>query len=81
MLPGGISGIAGIEFLARGALVNTTNAERKEALAVGPDEPGFQFLLLNLKRRREGGGIFRDGNVSADSEPKSEELNRRSDNL
>jgi hypothetical protein len=81
MLPSGVSWIGGIELFARGALVNTTNAERKEPLAVGPDEPTSQVLLLNLKRRREGGGIFRDGNVSADSEPKSEQPNRRSDNL
>ena len=47
MLPGGVTGVGGIELLARRALVDATNAQRKEPLSVRPDQPGALAFLLN----------------------------------
>src|SRR6188474_906531 len=51
MLPGRVAGIGGIELLSRCALVDATNAERKEPLSVRPDEPGRLALTPNRKGR------------------------------
>src|SRR5688500_13468254 len=53
MLPCHVPRVRGIELLARSALADATDAEGKEPLAVGPDEPRSVVLLLNRKRRVE----------------------------
>ena len=60
MLPGRIRGVGSIELRTRSPLVNTTDAQRKEPLSVGPDEPHSLALLLNRKARVVGeafGGV------------------------
>ena len=74
MLPGCVRGIDRIELLARSALVDTTDAEGKETLSVGPDEPGSLVWLLDRKRR--GGWAFGWGGGSADGKPKREHGHR-----
>src|SRR5262245_24860871 len=64
MLPGCVGGIRGVELLARGALVDTTDTEGKESLAIGSNEPGSFVPLLNRKRRSRDQG-FGGGGRSA----------------
>src|SRR5947207_1687583 len=71
MLARRISRVARIEVLARSALVDTTDAQGKEAFAGGPHQPGCLFLLLNRKGGREQ-GIF-TGRGLAESEPQCED--------
>src|SRR5205809_377412 len=65
MPPGRVSRVGRIEFLARSALVDTTDTKGKEPLAVRPDDPGRCVPLFNCKRRVAGGRFGCCGSVHA----------------